>query len=70
MAVTRIDYEKCNRCGKCWDICPMDVFQRFDREIYIAYRDDCMSCFLCAIECPEGCIEVDGKRARELPFPY
>ena len=70
MAIKQIDYKKCINCHTCFEICPMDVFRLFNREVYIAYPHDCMSCFLCVMACPEKCIDVDGFRSRELPFPY
>ena len=42
-----INYEKCNHCGICHKICPMDVFDQMGRLIYIAHNQDCMTCFLC-----------------------
>lgn len=48
----------------------MDVFRYFGGDVYIAYREDCMSCFLCALACPQKCIVIDGFRAKEIPFPY
>lgn len=70
MAVERIDYEKCNSCGLCRKICPMDVFDHFDRLYYIAHQKDCMTCFLCQIECPQEAVDVGPFRATEVPFPY
>jgi NAD-dependent dihydropyrimidine dehydrogenase PreA subunit len=70
MSIKQIDYDKCIQCHRCWEICPLDVFRLFNDEVYIAYRDDCMSCFLCTLVCPEKCIAVDGLRSRELTYPY
>ena len=70
MAIREIDYSQCIRCHQCFDVCPMDVFRLFAGDVYIAYGEDCMSCFLCALECPQKCIAIDGFRAKEIPFPY
>ncbi len=70
MGVEKIDRSKCTSCGRCYDVCPMDVFQEIERRPFIAYPEDCMSCYLCEIECPRGALHVTGARAREIPFPY
>jgi NAD-dependent dihydropyrimidine dehydrogenase PreA subunit len=28
---------------------------------YIAYADDCDSCFLCQLECPHGAVQVSAE---------
>ena len=70
MAVEKIRRDVCTGCGRCLDVCPMDVFQRAADQIYIAYPADCMACYLCEIECPTGAVHVTGKRARQIPYPY
>ncbi len=70
LAIQNIDYEKCNHCNNCYRICPMDVFKKIFNLVYVAYRKDCMSCFLCEMECPKEAIKVNGQRAYEIPFPY
>ncbi len=70
MVVRAIDYNKCNNCGLCYRICPTDVYAMFDKKVYIAHQADCMSCYLCAHECPVKAIKIDGKRGRAIPYPY
>jgi len=58
--ITEIDGTKCNGCGICVDICNMDVL-RLDTsssKAYIAYPEDCMTCYECALRCPEEAIKV------------
>ena len=58
--ITEIDGTKCNGCGICVDICNMDVL-RLDTsngKAYIAYLEDCMTCFNCELGCPEQAIDV------------
>ena len=58
--ITEIDGTKCSGCGICVDICNMDVL-RLDPssgKTYIAYPEDCMTCYECALKCPEQAIEV------------
>ncbi len=70
MGVEKIKRESCTNCGRCCDVCPMDVFQRIAGQTFIAYPEDCMSCYLCEIECPAEALVISGRRAREIPFPF
>ena len=70
MAVQAIDYTKCNDCGKCASICPMDVYQKVGTLCFISCKDDCMTCFLCEIECPTDAIFVGPERGHEVVLPY
>jgi adenylylsulfate reductase subunit B len=56
----RIDPEKCNGCGVCADICPVDVF-RVNEESKLAearYETDCWYCGACEGDCPTRAITV------------
>jgi len=56
----RIDPKKCNGCGVCADICPVDVF-RLDEESKLAkarYETDCWYCGACEGDCPTQAISV------------
>ncbi|MCL5962122.1 MAG: ferredoxin family protein [Chloroflexi bacterium] len=70
MGVERINYEACTSCGKCYDMCPMDVYERAGRTYYIAHSKDCMTCFLCEIDCPKDAIYVGPERGRPVVLPY
>ena len=70
MPVKRIDRTKCTLCGNCALVCPLDVFQKMGRFVYIAYPEDCMTCFLCEIECPAGAIYVSPERGMQKILPY
>lgn len=58
--ITKIDNTKCTGCGICVDLCNMDVLRMdiSDNKALIAYQEDCMTCFECALRCPEGAVEV------------
>ncbi len=70
MAIRGIDREKCAACGRCAMICPMDVFGQVGKYVFIAHPGDCMTCFLCEIECPKGAIYVGPERGSEKVLPY
>lgn len=71
MGIRRIDYEQCNQCGICIDICPMDVLRVRPGEAglpMIKYLRDCMNCFLCERICPVGAIVCTPFRERRVPL--
>ncbi len=59
-----IDRQKCNRCGTCLDMCPMDVLY-FSRQgwPYMRHRDDCWYCDICAFVCPRQAVTI-----KDLPY--
>jgi NAD-dependent dihydropyrimidine dehydrogenase PreA subunit len=70
MAIEIIDYEKCIRCHRCYDICPMDVFRLVGEEVYLAYAGDCARCFLCERVCPTEAIGMNALPVVPLPDPF
>jgi 2-oxoglutarate ferredoxin oxidoreductase subunit delta len=62
-----LDLDLCKVCGICIDLCPESVFDR-DKLGYpvIAREEDCTSCLLCELHCPDFAIEVQ-RRARKTP---
>jgi len=68
--IKRIDYEKCSRCGRCVEVCPMDVFRHLGHIVYIAHRQDCMTCFFCEDVCLSNAIYVAPDRGHTVVFPF
>jgi NAD-dependent dihydropyrimidine dehydrogenase PreA subunit len=55
-----IDYDKCNGCGICDHMCPMDIIHMDEEEKIpiVKYPDECWLCAICEMECPEEAIKV------------
>lgn len=59
-----IDEKRCNKCGVCIDMCPMDVLHFGKRGFPIMrYRDDCWYCDVCVFMCPRQAVTLE-----DLPY--
>ena len=58
--IQSIDQERCKGCGTCMQICPVDTFRTDEdtQKAKIRYPEDCLTCYLCEMLCPEGAIFV------------
>jgi 2-oxoglutarate ferredoxin oxidoreductase subunit delta len=67
VAQVALDLDLCKACGICIDLCPEEVYDR-DKLGYplVARADDCTSCLLCELHCPDFAIEVQ-RRALKKP---
>ena len=52
----RLDEEKCTRCGRCLQKCPMNIEKLED----IGVSTDCIRCGVCVEECPTGALSVEA----------
>lgn len=60
----KIDHDKCDRCGICVDMCPMDVLHFGSKGFpYMRYRDDCWYCDVCVFVCPRQAVTM-----ADLPY--
>jgi NAD-dependent dihydropyrimidine dehydrogenase PreA subunit len=69
MAIEAVDYDKCADCGRCYLVCPMDVFGTFAGKIHIKYMNDCVACFQCHLVCRNEAIVFNLDRAQPIPPP-
>jgi NAD-dependent dihydropyrimidine dehydrogenase PreA subunit len=52
----RVIQEKCTRCGKCLEECPMEAISVDAAERYAIDPDACTDCGSCSDVCPDGAI--------------
>lgn len=50
----------CGGCGRCVEVCPHEVFSIIDRKAVVSYREGCMECGACRMNCPTQAIEVSS----------
>jgi len=55
MAV-KVDKNKCNGCGACKDICPVNAIEIEKEKAVIG--DDCIECGACVNQCPNEAILI------------
>ena len=53
-----VDSELCIVCGKCVEICPLDVMKMKDDRIVVMYPDECWHCRACVMDCPKEAIRM------------
>jgi NAD-dependent dihydropyrimidine dehydrogenase PreA subunit len=60
-----INHGLCIGCKKCYDICPMDIFEFDSRKklLKVAYPEECWYCGACIYDCP-----VEGALQMEIPM--
>lgn len=70
--VTALDETKCLGCGRCYKVCPRDVFDLVENDnedlnddfddddvlMMMTLKDvmDCIGCVACSRVCPKGCL--------------
>ncbi|MBI5330225.1 MAG: ferredoxin III, nif-specific [Betaproteobacteria bacterium] len=68
--ITDLNQKTCIGCGRCYKVCPRDVFELVDREedemdedldddqmsvMFLKDAQDCIGCGSCARVCPKQC---------------
>ena len=65
-----VDEARCTGCNICVRACPTDVFEAVAGGVpRIARQDDCQTCFMCELYCPEDALfvapQADGLAASD-----
>ena len=58
MVEVKVDAEKCDGCGTCVEVCPVEVFEIREGKSVVVNLDECLVCRVCEAECPNEAIEV------------
>lgn len=53
LPVISIDYEKCDACGKCVDVCPKEILKVDKNKLIIVDLERCSLCKDCEKSCPQ-----------------
>ncbi len=56
----RVDYERCNFCGKCALACPMGAVTVAINNTYVHDPRRCIGCAQCAVACAEKAIDMEA----------
>jgi NAD-dependent dihydropyrimidine dehydrogenase PreA subunit len=59
VATLELDQALCIGCGRCFEVCPHQVFAMEGKRAQVADKDACMECGACAVNCPVLAIKVD-----------
>ena len=60
VATLELHPEACIGCGRCWEVCPHQVFSLRENKALVINFDACMECGACAKNCPAAAISVDA----------
>ena len=52
----KIDKDKCDACGSCVEVCPVEAITLKDTAV--VNEDECIDCGTCVDECPNEAIEL------------
>lgn len=58
MVGIKIDVEKCDGCGTCVDVCPVEVLEVREVKSVVVNLDECLVCRACEAQCPNEVIEI------------
>jgi NAD-dependent dihydropyrimidine dehydrogenase PreA subunit len=54
-----VDQEKCNGCGECVEICPVEVYELQDEKSVPVNAEECTGCESCIEVCEQDAISIE-----------
>lgn len=54
----KVDYSKCSRCYKCFNICPIENIVLDQKTNKIKFNNKCLMCMRCSFYCPKDAINI------------
>ncbi len=54
-----VDKDKCEGCGECVDVCPVDVWELVDGKSEPVNAEECLGCESCVEVCEQDAITVE-----------
>jgi NAD-dependent dihydropyrimidine dehydrogenase PreA subunit len=54
-----VDEDKCEGCGECVDVCPVEVFEMQNGKSIPVNADECLGCESCVEVCEAGAITIE-----------
>ncbi len=55
-----LDVEKCDACGTCVEVCPIDLWEvPKGKKARFSGEEKCMLCYFCETECPKSAIKIE-----------
>jgi NAD-dependent dihydropyrimidine dehydrogenase PreA subunit len=58
-AKLHFDLEKCEGCGTCVKVCPIDCWEVVRGKAVFSGEEKCMLCYFCETECPQTIIKLE-----------
>jgi len=52
----KVDKKKCNGCGACKEVCPVNAIKIKNKKAHI--DDACVECGACVAQCPNEAISI------------
>jgi len=58
MVEVKVNKDKCDGCGTCVDVCPVEVFEVVEEKSTVKNPNECLACRACEVQCPNSAIEI------------